>query len=79
MAEYIVIGLIVAAAFAYVAVSMIKKYKRLSKPADSGGCVGNCGHCCDCCPFSKEALERKMRDGKAKKKKGGCGCGCCGG
>ena len=77
-ADTIVVALIVIAAFAYVVVSMVKKYKRLSTPRESGGCNGTCGHDCCNCPFSKTALERRMQSEK-KNKKGGCGCGCCGG
>ena len=75
-AEMIVVILIVGAAFGYVVISMVKKYKRLSTPTDRGGCNGNCGHDCCNCPFSKAALERKL-DSMNKKNKDGCGC--CGG
>ncbi len=75
-AEMIIVLLIVFAAFAYVVVTLVKKYKRLSAPADKGGCSGNCGHDCCNCPFSKSALERRQ---SAQKKDRGCGCGCCGG
>ncbi|MBQ9816494.1 MAG: FeoB-associated Cys-rich membrane protein [Proteobacteria bacterium] len=75
MLEYIIVGLIVAAALVYTIVTIYKKIKRLSAPQ-----VGACGHRCDCCPFAKynggmPCCDHPENRKAAKKSKSGCCCG----
>ncbi len=67
MLDTIIVLVIVAVAFAYVATTLYKKYKRLSSPNASA-----CGGSCDNCPFSKASV----KDDGPRSKGGGCGCGC---
>lgn len=47
--DAVLIPVIILFAIAYIAVTFIRKYKRLSDP-NSFGCSGSCDHC----PFSKD-------------------------